>query len=77
VRFSHQVAANPAIRYVTDPNRSLPATVDNGTRRYVWGPGLAYAVNGSALEVVHADRLGSVCALTDASGRRNRRLPNR
>jgi RHS repeat-associated protein len=68
VRFSRQLGANPAIRYVTDPNRSLPVTLDDGTRKYVWGLGLAYAVNGSTLEVYHADRLGSVRALTDASG---------
>jgi RHS repeat-associated protein len=68
VRFSRQLGGNPAIRYVTDPNRSLPVTIDDGTRKYVWGLGLAYAVNGSALEVVHADRLGSVRVLTDAAG---------
>lgn len=68
VRFSRQLGANPAIRYVSDPNRSLPVTIDDGTRKYVYGLGLAYAVNGSALDVYHADRLGSVRALTDASG---------
>jgi RHS repeat-associated protein len=68
VRFSRQLGANPAIRYVTDPNRSLPVTIDDGTRKFVYGLGMAYAVNGSAQEVYHADRLGSVRALTDASG---------
>jgi uncharacterized protein RhaS with RHS repeats len=46
----------------------LPVTIDDGTRKYVCGLGLAYAVAGTAIEVYHADRLGSVRALTDAAG---------
>jgi RHS repeat-associated protein len=68
VRFSRQVGAGAAIRYVTDPNRGLPVTIGDGTRKYVWGLGLAYAVNGSAIEVYHQDRLGSTRVLTDGSG---------
>ncbi len=41
---------------------------DDSTRSYVWVLGLAYAVSGSSLEVYHADRLGSLRAITDASG---------
>ncbi len=68
VRFSRTVGANPASRYVSDVNTSLPVTVDDGTRKYVWGLGLAYAVSGSAIEIYHTDRLGSVRVITDASG---------
>jgi RHS repeat-associated protein len=68
VRFSRTVGTDPAIRYVSDVAAGLPVTIDDGTRKYVWGLGLAYAVNGSDIETYHADRLGSVRALTDASG---------
>jgi len=68
VRASRQVGAGPLTRYVTDPGAGLPVTIDDGTQKYVWGLGLAYAVAGSAIEVYHTDRLGSVRALTDAAG---------
>jgi RHS repeat-associated protein len=68
VRFSRTVGGGPAIRYVSDVNVSLPVTLDDGTRKYVWGLGLAYAVNGSAIEIYHTDRLDSVRAITDATG---------
>jgi RHS repeat-associated protein len=53
---------------VSDINTSLPVTIDDGTRTYVWGNGLAYAVSDSSIEVYHADRLGSVRAISDAAG---------
>ena len=68
VRFSRQVGTGPLIRLVTDPTAGLPVTIDDGTRNYVWGLGLAYAVAGTSIEVQHADRLGSIRAVTDASG---------
>lgn len=68
LRFSRQVGGDPAIRYVSDVDSGLPVILDDGSRKYVWGLGLAYAVAGSALEVYHADRLGSVRELTDATG---------
>ena len=68
VRASRQVGAGPLTRYVTDPAAGLPVTIDDGSRKYVWGLGLAYAVSGTGIEVYHADRLGSVRALTDAAG---------
>ena len=68
VRFSRQVGAGPVTRYVSDVNTALPVTLDDGSRTYVWGIGLAYALSGSTLEVYHTDRLGSVRAITDASG---------
>jgi RHS repeat-associated protein len=67
-RFSRQIGSGSPIRYVSDVNRGLPVAVDDGTRKYVYGLGLAYAVNGSSLEVYHTDRLGSIRALTDATG---------
>jgi len=68
VRFSRRVGGGSPIRYVSDVNRTLPVTIDDGTRKYVYGLGLAYAVSGSAIEVYHTDRLGSVRAITDATG---------
>jgi len=67
-RFSRQVGVNSPIRYVSDVARGLPVTVDDGTRKYVYGFGLAYGVVGSTIEVYHADNLGSVRALTEAGG---------
>jgi RHS repeat-associated protein len=68
VRVSRQVGADPVIGYVSDVNSNLPVTLDDGTHKYVYGLGLAYAVSGSAIEVYHADRLGSIRAITDAAG---------
>lgn len=68
VRFSRMVGAGPAIRYVTDATSALPTTIADGSRKYVWGAGLAFAVDGSDLEVYHTDRLGSVRTITDATG---------
>ncbi|MEO5965998.1 MAG: RHS repeat-associated core domain-containing protein, partial [Candidatus Limnocylindrales bacterium] len=68
VRFSRQVGGGTPIRYVSDINRSLPVTIDDGSRKYVYGLGLAYAVSGSTIEVYHPDRLGSTRAITDAAG---------
>jgi RHS repeat-associated protein len=67
-RFTRQVGANPAIRYVSDVARDLPQTIYDGTRKYVYGNGLAYAVAGSTVEIYHADRLGSVRNLTNGTG---------
>ena len=68
VRFTRQVGANQPIRSVTDLTATLPVTLDDGTRKYVYGHGLAYAVTGATTETYHADRLGSIRALTDGSG---------
>jgi RHS repeat-associated protein len=68
VRFSQQVGGGPVIRSVTDPSAGLPVTIDDGTSKYVWGLGLAYAVSGSNIEVQHADRLGSIRAVTNGTG---------
>ena len=68
VRFSRTIGTDPAVRFVTDVAAGLPVTLDDGTRKYVWGLGMAYAVSGTAIEVYHADRLGSVRALTDVAG---------
>jgi len=51
VRFSRQVGGGPLTRSVTDPAAGLPVTLDDGSRTYVWGFGLAYAVAGSSIEV--------------------------
>ncbi len=55
--------------YLYDVNQSLPVLLEDGTRKYVWGLGLAYDVDGSNnVEVFHTDGLGSVRAITDAGG---------
>ncbi|MFN8524644.1 MAG: RHS repeat-associated core domain-containing protein [Chloroflexota bacterium] len=73
-RISKTVGTAPnqtVTNYTYDVNRGLPVLLDDGTRRYVWGVGLAYAVQGSGasetIEVFHTDGLGSVRAITDAS----------
>ncbi|MBI2940492.1 MAG: RHS repeat-associated core domain-containing protein, partial [Chloroflexi bacterium] len=54
---------------VDDVSRSLPVERDDGTRKYVWGRGLAYAVDTAGnVEVYHTDGLGSVRAITNALG---------
>jgi len=57
---------------VYDVAAGLPVLLDDGARRYVWGAnGLAHAVEGTGNgtpTTYHADGLGSVRALTDASG---------
>lgn len=68
IRFNRQVGAASPVRYVSDPNRNLPVTIDDGIRKYVWGVDLSYAVSGSTLEIFHADRFGSMRVLTDGSG---------
>jgi RHS repeat-associated protein len=68
VRFSRQVGAGPVTRYVSDVNAGLPVTLDDGTRKSVFGLGLAYAVSASGIELYHTDRLGSVRAVSDVAG---------
>ncbi len=47
----------------------LQVLLDDGVRKYVWGLGLAYAVDTSGSPLVyHSDGLGSVRALTDSAG---------
>ena len=67
-RFSRQVGAGPAVRLVTDVSGYMPRTIDDGTRKFVYGLGLEYAVTGTSIEVYHADRLGTVRALTNSAG---------
>ncbi|MSQ27652.1 MAG: hypothetical protein EXR51_05900 [Dehalococcoidia bacterium] len=67
VRHSKTVAA-VTTTLVNDVNRGLPVVLDDGTRKYVYGLGLAYAVEGSSVLTYHTDGLGSVRAVTDAVG---------
>ncbi|HLC30203.1 MAG TPA: RHS repeat-associated core domain-containing protein, partial [Dehalococcoidia bacterium] len=67
VRHSKTVAA-VTTTFVSDVNRSLPVTLDDGARKYVWGLGLAYEVEGSNAFVYHTDGLRSVRAVSDSSG---------
>jgi RHS repeat-associated protein len=65
-----KTVSSTTTRYVYDPDRSLPVVLTDGTLKYVWGNGLAYATNtsGTVRNVYHADGLGSVRAITDATG---------
>ncbi|MFN0070903.1 MAG: RHS repeat-associated core domain-containing protein [Chloroflexota bacterium] len=51
-----------------DVNRGLPVILQNGTKQYVWGVGLAYTASGSSIAVHHSDGLGSTRAVTTAAG---------
>jgi RHS repeat-associated protein len=64
LRFSRQIGTGTPIRYVSDVGKSLPVTIDDGTRKYVYGIGLVYAVTGTTVEAYHTDRVGSVRAIT-------------
>ena len=66
LRFSRQVGTGTPIRYASDSSRGLPVTIGDGTRKYVYGLGLAYDVAGSAVEVYYSDRLGSVRAIVSS-----------
>jgi len=62
--------------YLYDINRSLPVVLQDSSRRYVWGLGLAYSTttNGAAVQgVYHGDGLGSTRGLTDGNGARSPR----
>jgi RHS repeat-associated protein len=64
-----KTVASTTTSYVYDANRGLPVVLEDGTRRYVWGLGLAYEVEtatNTAL-VYHVDGLGSVRAITDST----------
>jgi RHS repeat-associated protein len=64
-----QTTGGSTTSYVYDANRSLPVVLSDGSRKYVWGLGLAYSVDSAgALSVSHADGLGSVRALSDGAG---------
>jgi hypothetical protein len=54
--------------YAYDVDTSLPNVLADRTLKYVYGLGLAYAVDGTSnLQVYHTDGLGSVRATTDAN----------
>jgi RHS repeat-associated protein len=64
-----QTVGGTTTSYVYDVNTALPVVLTDGTLKYVYGNGLAYAVDGSGnVQVYHTDGLGSVRAITDANG---------
>jgi RHS repeat-associated protein len=70
-RVTMSESTQATITYVYDVNRSLPAVLQDGLHKNVWGLGLAYTVSmdgQNTVQVVHTDGLGSVRALTDSSG---------
>jgi RHS repeat-associated protein len=69
--FVREASASPCTTTsdVYDVNAGLPVVLDDGSRKYVWGLSLAYAVDTAGnIEVYHTDGLGSVRAITDGSG---------
>lgn len=64
-----QTVGSTTTSYVYDVNGALPNVLVDGTFKYVYGLGLAYAVDSSGnVQVYHTNGLGSVRAITDASG---------
>jgi RHS repeat-associated protein len=67
-RISKTVGGNTT-NYVYDVNGGLPTVLDDGSRKYVWGLGLADAVDTSANPSSYlGDGLRSVRGLTNANG---------
>ena len=55
---SKTVGSNPATSFVYDVNQRLPVVLDDGSRKYVYGAGLAYTVDGEgAISVAHRNGL--------------------
>ena len=74
-RVSQTVGTSPATTYAYDVAGGLPVVLTDGSRKYVYGLGLTYTVDsGGNVQVYHADGLGSVRAITDASGVVNQTL---
>jgi len=62
-----KIVGSTTTPYSYDVGGGLPVLLEAGTRRFVWGLGLAYAVEGGVALIYHADGLGSVRAITDAT----------
>jgi RHS repeat-associated protein len=70
-RASRTVGAASPLTDTDDVNGALPVVLDEGTRKYVHGRGLAYPVDDTitaTVRALHPDGLGSVRALTDSAG---------
>ncbi len=64
-----QAVGGSTTNYAYDVNASLPDVLTDGTLKYVYGLGLAFAVDTAGnVQVYHADGLGSVRAITDGAG---------
>ncbi len=64
-----QIVGSSTTSYVYDVGNGLPTVLSDGTRKYVYGLGLAYTVDsGNVVQVYQTDGLGSVRALTDGTG---------
>ncbi len=68
-RVSKTVGTNPTIHYVNDVTAPLSQILTDGTRKYVYGLGLEYAVDSSGTVAVYqTDGLDSTRAITDDAG---------
>jgi RHS repeat-associated protein len=68
-----KTAGSTTTNYVYDVGGGLPVLLDDGTRKYIWGKGLAYTIDkaNGGVAVYHSDGLGSVRAITDMSSTPN------
>lgn len=68
-RYKTDAGQGPLDVRVYDVNGPLPLLLEDGRRKFIWGLGLAYALEGNGtMEVYHADGLGSVRAVSYKNG---------
>jgi RHS repeat-associated protein len=68
-RWKTNAGQGPLDVHVYDVNAPLPLLLEDGRRKYVYGVGLAYALEGNGtMEIYHADGLGSTRAVTYRNG---------
>lgn len=68
-RWKTNAGQGPLDVHVYDVNQPLPLLLEDGRRKYVWGVGLAFALEGNGtMEIYHADGLDSVRAVTYRNG---------
>ncbi len=68
-RWKTDAGQGPLDVHVYDVNAPLPLLLEDGRRKYIYGVGLAYALEGNGtLEIYHEDGLGSTRAVTYRNG---------
>ncbi|MEX1172803.1 MAG: DUF4951 domain-containing protein [Chloroflexota bacterium] len=67
-RITRQVGVATPIQYTIDRSSAIATVLADGTRKYVYGLELAYAVSGTGIEIYRTDGLGTVRSLANAAG---------
>jgi RHS repeat-associated protein len=68
-RWKTDAAQGPLDAHVYDVNAPLPLLLEDGRRKYIYGVGLAYTLEGNGtMEIYHTDGLGSTRAVTYRNG---------